>query len=330
MSTNNTTNKLNKVSTFNINNEFKGKSVEPQQKSTQIKNPVGMQTLGKPVAARRMPKAANLPSLKSEFASNTDSNVQIIPQNSSGTTGWSNNNNNTNNNAAVNTTFDDNSNLNDEQKSKSKQIWSTNTPSSSSNSATAAAASTSLSTNLTSPSTVSSKFNHHIITLMNFYLKDFPKLDEISSLTTTITTKTQIKPQPQQQQQQLDDTSVNNSLNNTNTSQQQQSAVSVTQQSTTNTNNGPILKPSNVGNWGTSSRVPSNTSDVNTSDANKLRNSQTMSPPLSTTTPLNTQQQLPPGMPSMPPPPHIYASIPPPSYFMGPTPMVINQQFVLI
>jgi hypothetical protein len=59
-------NNKNKFTKLNINNEFKGKSAEIQQKTTIRPNQTGLQTLGKAVSARRMPKPANLPSLRSE------------------------------------------------------------------------------------------------------------------------------------------------------------------------------------------------------------------------------------------------------------------------
>lgn len=54
----------NKFSMYNINSQFKGKSIEPKQKANIIRAiPSGLQTLGKVVAARRMPPPTNLPSL---------------------------------------------------------------------------------------------------------------------------------------------------------------------------------------------------------------------------------------------------------------------------
>ena len=54
----------NKFSIVNINSQFKGKSIEPQAKTTVVRvSHGGMQTLGKAVAARRMPPPTNLPSL---------------------------------------------------------------------------------------------------------------------------------------------------------------------------------------------------------------------------------------------------------------------------
>ena len=54
----------NKFLPVNINSQFKGKSIEPQHKTNLIRpTPTGMQTLGKAVAARRMPPPAYLPSL---------------------------------------------------------------------------------------------------------------------------------------------------------------------------------------------------------------------------------------------------------------------------
>jgi hypothetical protein len=75
-----------KFSTVNINNQFKGKSVEIQPKTTIRTQHGGLQTLGKVVAARRMPPPANLPSMKSEHLVGDTANVNIVPQNQ---TGWS-------------------------------------------------------------------------------------------------------------------------------------------------------------------------------------------------------------------------------------------------
>ncbi len=54
----------NKFSIVNINSQFKGKSIEPQQRSLAARSShSGMQTLGKAIASRRMPPPAHLPSL---------------------------------------------------------------------------------------------------------------------------------------------------------------------------------------------------------------------------------------------------------------------------
>ncbi len=54
----------NKFSKVDINKQFKGKSIEPQQKSAVPRaSHTGMQTLGKAVANRRMPPPTHLPSL---------------------------------------------------------------------------------------------------------------------------------------------------------------------------------------------------------------------------------------------------------------------------
>lgn len=73
----------NKFSMYNINSQFKGKSIEPQQKTNIIRQiPSGLQTLGKVVAARRMPPPSNLPSL----AKSTGTTI-INPQNSNTSSG---------------------------------------------------------------------------------------------------------------------------------------------------------------------------------------------------------------------------------------------------
>lgn len=143
-------NNKNKFSKLNINNEFKGKSAEIQTKSTVRPNQIGLQTLGKAVSARRMPKPANLPSLRSENAiisstsgtsttntatlqssrivnqqqqstSTATTTINII-NNSNGEhqQTWVNNNNNNNNSANTN------EDLNDDLKphSLTRQTWS--------------------------------------------------------------------------------------------------------------------------------------------------------------------------------------------------------------
>ncbi|EFX84212.1 hypothetical protein DAPPUDRAFT_47148, partial [Daphnia pulex] len=53
-----------KYAALNINNLYKGNSIEPQAKTVAPKH--GMQSLGKVPSARRAPQPVNLPSLKSE------------------------------------------------------------------------------------------------------------------------------------------------------------------------------------------------------------------------------------------------------------------------
>lgn len=75
----------NKYSTLNINNQFKGKGIEPQHKATVLRPaPTGMQTLGKAVAARRMPPPAHLPSLRTFNSSPTQSVDSASNETSSG------------------------------------------------------------------------------------------------------------------------------------------------------------------------------------------------------------------------------------------------------
>ncbi|XP_025111993.1 protein PRRC2A-like isoform X2 [Pomacea canaliculata] len=72
-----------KFKAIDINNLYKGKSVETQ-KST-VPRQHGLQSLGKvSSAARRMPPPANLPSLKSEHSGN-DPSISLVP---SGGSGW--------------------------------------------------------------------------------------------------------------------------------------------------------------------------------------------------------------------------------------------------
>ncbi|XP_041368189.1 protein PRRC2C-like isoform X2 [Gigantopelta aegis] len=71
-----------KFTSININNIYKGKSVEtPQAKVTRQH---GLQSLGKVGSMRRMPPPANLPSLKSENSGN-DPTISLVP---SGGSGW--------------------------------------------------------------------------------------------------------------------------------------------------------------------------------------------------------------------------------------------------
>ncbi|XP_052823701.1 protein PRRC2C isoform X3 [Octopus bimaculoides] len=71
-----------KFTSININNIYKGKSVETQ-KST-VTRQHGLQSLGKVGSVRRMPPPANLPSLKSENSGN-DPSINLVP---SGGSGW--------------------------------------------------------------------------------------------------------------------------------------------------------------------------------------------------------------------------------------------------
>ncbi|RWS14398.1 protein PRRC2C-like isoform X7 [Dinothrombium tinctorium] len=71
-----------KYSALNINNLYKGKSLENPKTTVAPKH--GLQTLGKVGAGRRIPPPANLPSLKSENAGNNPS-INLVP---SGGQGW--------------------------------------------------------------------------------------------------------------------------------------------------------------------------------------------------------------------------------------------------
>ena len=123
----------NNKNKLNINNEFKGKSADIQQKATIRPNQTGMQTLGKAVSARRMPKPANLPSLRSEHAniittasSSSSSTVATAASNhSSNISNNLNSNNNNSNNISNEQTWATNDDLSDEMKQQ-RQTWSTN------------------------------------------------------------------------------------------------------------------------------------------------------------------------------------------------------------
>ncbi|XP_054157893.1 homeobox protein 5-like isoform X2 [Oppia nitens] len=71
-----------KYQSLNINNLYKGKSLETQ-KTGSVAPKHGLQTLGKVGAGRRMPPPANLPSLKSQTTSTQ--NITLVP---SGGQGW--------------------------------------------------------------------------------------------------------------------------------------------------------------------------------------------------------------------------------------------------
>jgi hypothetical protein len=132
-------NSKNKFTKLNINNEFKGKSAEIQAKTTIRPNQTGLQTLGKAVSARRMPKPANLPSLRSENAiiSTPSSTATPTTTTSSSSSRLLLNNqqqltssiiNQNNNNQSNEQTWNDN-HQNDEQQHNSsitRQTWSTN------------------------------------------------------------------------------------------------------------------------------------------------------------------------------------------------------------
>ncbi|CAG2108986.1 unnamed protein product, partial [Medioppia subpectinata] len=70
-----------KYQSLNINNLYKGKSLETTKTSVAPKH--GLQTLGKVGAGRRMPPPANLPSLKSQTT--TNQNITLVP---TGGQGW--------------------------------------------------------------------------------------------------------------------------------------------------------------------------------------------------------------------------------------------------
>ncbi|CAG2170186.1 unnamed protein product [Oppiella nova] len=70
-----------KYQSLNINNLYKGKSLETTKTSVAPKH--GLQTLGKVGAGRRMPPPANLPSLKSQTT--TTPNITLVP---TGGQGW--------------------------------------------------------------------------------------------------------------------------------------------------------------------------------------------------------------------------------------------------
>jgi hypothetical protein len=137
-------NSKNKFTKLNINNEFKGKSAEIQAKTTIRPNQTGLQTLGKAVSARRMPKPANLPSLRSENAIISTTTTTTQSSSSTATTITSSSssrlllnnqsqltssiiNQNNNNNQSNEQTWNDN-HQNDEQQHNSsitRQTWST-------------------------------------------------------------------------------------------------------------------------------------------------------------------------------------------------------------
>jgi hypothetical protein len=71
-----------KYQSLNINNLYKGKSLENPKTSVAPKH--GLQTLGKVGAGRRMPPPANLPSLKSQN-SGQNPNINLVP---TGGQGW--------------------------------------------------------------------------------------------------------------------------------------------------------------------------------------------------------------------------------------------------
>ena len=140
-------NSKNKFTKLNINNEFKGKSAEIQAKTTIRPNQTGLQTLGKAVSARRMPKPANLPSLRSENAiisttssspsqsttTTTSSSRSLVNQQLNLTASLTSTLINNNNNSLLNEqqTWNQNDCQNDEQQQQqqnsiTRQTWSTN------------------------------------------------------------------------------------------------------------------------------------------------------------------------------------------------------------